>query len=82
MTLESLYRLIYKSLKSNKSFDFKSNYPSESFAPYKLFNIGNSSTDLLDYIKEIERNLNIKAKINFMGMHPEMYKPLKLAQEN
>ena len=69
--IESLYRLIYKAPKSNVSFDFKSNYPSESFAPYKLFNIGNSHpTDLLDYIKEIERNLNIKAKINFMGMQP------------
>ena len=52
-------------------FNFNTNYPSESFAPYKLFNIGNSKKiELMDYIKEIEKNLNTKAIINFTSMQP------------
>lgn len=40
-------------------------------APYKIYNIGNSSpTQLLDYIKVIEKALGKKAKINMMDMQP------------
>ena len=43
--------------------------PSSSFAPYKIYNIGgNKPIQLMDYIKEIERNLNTKAKINFLPL--------------
>jgi len=40
-------------------------------APYKLYNIGCSHTEkLMDFIKEIEKNLGKKAKINFLQMQP------------
>jgi len=40
-------------------------------APYKIFNIGNSKpTNLEDYIKAIELNLNKKAKIIYEDMQP------------
>jgi UDP-glucuronate 4-epimerase len=40
-----------------------------SLAPYRLFNIGaHTVVDLMEYIRLLERQLNRKAEINFMGM--------------
>ena len=40
-------------------------------APYKIYNIGNSSPiQLLDFIKAIEKALGKKAKMNMLGMQP------------
>lgn len=42
-----------------------------SFAPYKLYNIGNNQpVELLDFIKVIENKLGKKAIINFMPLQP------------
>jgi UDP-glucuronate 4-epimerase len=42
-----------------------------SFAPYKLYNIGNNQpVELLDFIKVIENKLGKKAIINFMPLKP------------
>ena len=48
------------------------NDPSSSpTAPYKIYNIGNSSpVNLMDFIKAIEQSLGKKAKMNMMGMQP------------
>ena len=41
--------------------------PNISSAPFRIFNLGNSNpVNLLDFIKEIEKNLGQKAKINYM----------------
>ncbi len=43
--------------------------PASSSAPYRLYNIGsNTPVRLMDYIREIEKNLKMKAKINMMPM--------------
>jgi UDP-glucuronate 4-epimerase len=43
--------------------------PASSSAPYKLYNIGsNAPVRLMDYIREIEKNLGIEAKLNLMPM--------------
>ena len=43
--------------------------PSESWAPYKIFNIGNSKpVKLMDYIEALERSLNKKSKKIFLPM--------------
>ena len=69
--VESIYRLIYKNPELNENFDFKELKPSHSWAPYRIFNIGNSKpTPLMDYIRAIEKSLGIKAKINFEKMQP------------
>tara|TARA_Y100001968_G_scaffold288903_1_gene291519 strand:- start:6224 stop:7246 length:1023 start_codon:yes stop_codon:yes gene_type:complete len=69
--IESLSRLIDKIPSKNNNFDKKSMSPSESWAPFKVFNIGNSTpTELMDYISEIEKNLGIKAIKNFLEMQP------------
>ena len=45
--------------------------PSSSRAPFRLYNIGNSSpVNLMDFIGEIEEKLEKKAEINFMPLQP------------
>ena len=69
--IESLMRLIHKPATSNIDFDVKSPSSSSSWAPYRIFNIGNSNpTPLMDFISAIEENLGIKAKKEFLGMQP------------
>ena len=69
--VESIFRLIPKIPKPQDSFDYDNLRPSISWAPYKIFNIGNSKPILLmEYIQAIEKALGIKAKINFTEMQP------------
>ena len=69
--IESLMRLIHKPATSNIDFDVKSPSSSSSWAPYRIFNIGNSNpTPLMDFISAIEENLGINAKKEFLGMQP------------
>ena len=69
--IESIYKIINRIPENNDSFDFLKPNPSISWSPYKIFNIGNSRpTPLMDYIREIEDSLGIKAKINFKEMQP------------
>ncbi len=43
--------------------------PSSSSAPYRLYNIGsNAPVALMDYVREIEKNLGMKAKLNLLPM--------------
>ena len=45
--------------------------PSESWSPYKIFNIGNSSpTQLLDYIEAIEEFTGLESKRIYMPLQP------------
>jgi UDP-glucuronate 4-epimerase len=42
-----------------------------SIAPYRLYNIGNSSpVKLMDFIEGLEDELGVKAKKNFLPMQP------------
>lgn len=71
--IESLYRLISKPpIENNRASSF---IPSaeDSWAPFKIFNIGNSKpTPLLDYIKAIEESLGIEAKKSFYQCNQAM----------
>ena len=45
--------------------------PATSFAPYRLYNIGNSNAvELMDFIRTIEGCLGVKARLNLMPMQP------------
>tara|TARA_Y100000589_G_C27197333_1_gene647541 strand:- start:7839 stop:8900 length:1062 start_codon:yes stop_codon:yes gene_type:complete len=67
--IESLIRLIYKKPQPNTSFNTDIPEPGKSWAPYRIFNIGNSKpTNLMAYIQEIEDCLGIEAKKNFLPM--------------
>ncbi len=69
--IESLVRLLNKAPSQSSSFDTQLPDPSVSWAPYKIFNIGNSNpTPLMKYIEAIELALNTKAKKNFLPMQP------------
>ncbi len=69
--VEGIYRCIFKPANSDKSFNrFKPN-PAKSFAPHRIFNIGNSKPiELLKFIILIEDKLKLKATKNMMPMQP------------
>ena len=69
--VESVFRLISK-IPSKEDFLNKKSYDSSnSWAPYRVFNIGNSKpTNLKNYIKAIEKYLNKKADIILEEIQP------------
>ena len=67
--IESIFRLIEKKPILNSNFDSLNPNPSKSWAPYQIFNIGNSNPiNLNEYIKLLEKELGREAKKNFMPM--------------
>jgi len=69
--IQAMILLIKKLPKGEKLTQVKDYNASNSWAPYKIFNIGNSQpTNLNDYIVAIEKHLNRKAKIIFEDMQP------------
>ena len=69
--IESLLRILEKIPELNPDFNYEKLNPSESWAPFRIFNIGNSHpTNLMDYISCIENSLGIKAKKEFLPMQP------------
>ncbi len=69
--VESIVRLIEKAPEVNLAFNKNNPNPAKSWAPYQVFNIGNSQpTDLLKYIDAIENSLNMKASLSMLDMQP------------
>ena len=69
--IESIIRLIKRPPKPDKSFDTSNPRADISWAPHKIFNIGNSNPEsLTDYISAIEDSLGIVAKKIFLPMQP------------
>ena len=67
--IECVLKLLKKPAEGYDNFDKNKPDPSKSWAPYRIFNIGNSNpTYLMDYIGAIEECLSLKAKINFLPM--------------
>ena len=67
--VESIVRLLQKNIESDDKFDFINPNPSSSWAPFMIFNIGNSNpTKLTEFISAIEKELDIKAKKNLLPM--------------
>ena len=69
--IESLIRVLNKPPTKDKMFNTDNPNCASSWAPYKIFNIGNSNpTKLMDYIEAIEMHLGKKAKKEFLPMQP------------
>jgi len=69
--IEGIVRLIPKPPTPDPDWSGDNPDPATSFAPYRIFNIGNSSpVKLMDFIHEIEKQLDIKAEKNMMPMQP------------
>ena len=66
--VEGIIRVIDNPPKGNTKWN---GLPSESKAPYKVYNIGNGSpVKLMDFIEAIEEELGKKAKKNLLPMQP------------
>ncbi len=67
--VDAISRLLNKPPAINNPFDHKKSFASVSWAPYQLFNIGNSSpTNLMTFIKIIEKHVGKKAKKDYLPM--------------
>jgi len=69
--VEGVIRILDKPALANLAFNSGYPDPATSNAPYRIFNIGNSTpTPLLDYIQELESALGQTAQKNFLPMQP------------
>jgi len=69
--VEGVVHIIDKIPKSNPNWDRKNPDPGSSYAPYKLYNIGNNNpVKLMGFIELIEANLGRKARKNMLPMQP------------
>ncbi len=67
--VEGVIRVIDRPATSNPQWSSDAPDPASSFAPYKVYNIGNSEpVELLHYIKVLEDSVGVKAKMNMMPM--------------
>lgn len=69
--IESLVRILEKPAMSNINFDKANPEPSTSWAPHRVFNIGNSNpTPLMDYIEAVETALGMESIKTLLPMQP------------
>src|SRR3972149_3062688 len=69
--VEGIFRLVKKIPSPNKEWNGEKPDPSSSFAPYKLYNIGNNQpVELSRFIEVLEECIGKKAKKNFLPMQP------------
>jgi UDP-glucuronate 4-epimerase len=69
--IEGMIRLLEKQATPDLAFDSANPNPSISWAPYRVFNIGNSSpVPLIDFIEALEDSLGCKAEMELMPMQP------------
>jgi UDP-glucuronate 4-epimerase len=69
--VEGIVRVIDNPPAGNTEWDAKNPEPSNSTAPYQIYNIGNNSpVKLLDFVLAIEQELGIGAKKEFLPIQP------------
>jgi len=69
--IESLFRVLNKPPQKDILFNRNNPNNTSSWAPYKVFNIGNSNpTNLMDYVEAIEKHIGKKAIKEFLPMQP------------
>ncbi len=69
--VEGVIRITDKVPEANTDWDGQHPDPSSSFAPYKVYNIGNNSpVKLMDFVHAIEDSIGKKANINMMPIQP------------
>ncbi len=65
--VEGVIRVVQKVAEPDPEWDETAPNPCTSSAPFRLYNIGsNSPVKLMDFIREIEKNLGVKAQLNMM----------------
>ena len=69
--VEAISRLIKKPAQPNTEWSGENPDPSSSYAPYKIYNIGNNSpVRLMEFVEAIENKLGKKSKKNYMDLQP------------
>lgn len=69
--VEGIIRVLDKPAEPNLKWSAANPNPGSSFAPWRVYNIGNNSpVELSDYITAIEDNLGIKAKQELLPLQP------------
>ncbi|MCS5489704.1 NAD-dependent epimerase [Algoriphagus limi] len=69
--VEGILKVADRPAKANPEFDPQNPDPGSSRAPFKIYNIGNSSPVLLmDYIHAIEKGLGKEAKMDLLPLQP------------
>lgn len=69
--VEAISRLVKRPAQSNPEWSGANPDPSSSYAPYKIYNIGNNSpVRLMEFVEAIENKLNKTAKKNYMDLQP------------
>ncbi|WP_059106089.1 NAD-dependent epimerase [Shouchella shacheensis] len=69
--VEGIVRLLDKKPEPNLEFDKERPDPSTSYAPYKVYNIGNNEpVKLMDFIRTIEKHVGKEAELEFLPMQP------------
>nr|WP_318842098.1 NAD-dependent epimerase [Oceanotoga sp. DSM 15011] len=69
--VEGIYKLLNKIPQKNKNWDETKDDLSSSFAPYKIYNIGNNKpVKLMDFINTLEDNIGKQAEKIYMDMQP------------
>ncbi|PTH23260.1 NAD-dependent epimerase [Staphylococcus arlettae] len=69
--VEAIYRLLGHKPAPNANWDPYHPNPSDSFAPYKIYNIGNNQpVNILEFIEAIETKLGKKCIKNFKDLQP------------
>src|SRR5699024_9758508 len=69
--VEAIARLVEKPAQPNPEWSGNNPDPSSSYAPYKVYNIGNNSPiRLMEFIEAIEKKVGKTAIKNFMDLEP------------
>ncbi|MBO1222043.1 NAD-dependent epimerase [Staphylococcus nepalensis] len=69
--VEAISRLVKKPASPNREWSGTNPNPSSSYAPYKVYNIGNNSpVRLMEFVEAIENKLGKEAKKNYMDLQP------------
>lgn len=69
--VDGIVRLLDHPPQANPDWDREHPDPSSSYAPYKLYNIGNNQpVKLMDFIQTLEKHLGVEAKKEYLPMQP------------
>jgi UDP-glucuronate 4-epimerase len=69
--VEGVFRVVDKIPNPNVHWNGHNPDPGTSFAPYKIYNIGNNNpAELFEFIRILEAQLGRKAKMNLLPMQP------------
>lgn len=69
--VEAISRLVEKPAQPNPEWSGANPDPSSSYAPYKVYNIGNNSpVRLMEFVEAIEKKVGKTATKNFMDLQP------------